>query len=260
MAFHGKGLFLFDSMKTEISPAIIMRVKEFGETDLLVAFFTAHKGLLKGVAKAARRSRRRFVNCFDKFSLVSLEYGLKKEGGLWFLHSGRLINGHPDLPSDFASLSAASYLIELTEVLFPSGVSDPRMFDLLKDSLASLTSAERAVSIPLVFEARALTLGGYRVNLEKCSECGRPYKGEGMAVFKPEKGGIACLKCHQPSHLYPSMTPDAVGMLEMLQEGSFSVSEAEGVADDIMKSLKTVLKLHREYRMEQRLKTSKYLE
>jgi DNA repair protein RecO (recombination protein O) len=247
-------------MKSEISQAIIMRVKEFGETDLLITFFTPHKGLLKGMAKAARRSRKRFVNCFDKFSLVSLEYTLKKEGGLWFLHSGRLINGYPDLRTDFTLLSSASYLVELTEILFPSGVSDPGMFDLLKDSLASLTSAKRAVSIPLVFEARALTLGGYRVNLEKCSECGRAYKGEGMAVFRPEKGGIACLKCEQPSPLNPSMTPDAVRILEMLQEGSFPVSEVDAIAEDVMKSLKAVLKLHREYRMEKRLKTSKYLE
>jgi DNA repair protein RecO (recombination protein O) len=260
MASHGKGLFLFDSMKTEISQAIIMRVKELGESDLLVTFLTPHKGVLKALAKAARRSRKRFVNCFDKFSLVSLEYTLKKEGGLWFFHSGRLINGYPDLRSDFASLSAASYLIELTEILFPSGVSDPGIFDLLKESLASLVSAERAVSIPLFFEARALTLGGYRVNLEKCSECGRAYKGEGMAIFKPDKGGITCLKCQQPSCLHPSITPDAVRILEMLQEGSFSVSEVDGIADDTVKCLRTVLKFHREYRMERRLKTSKYLE
>jgi DNA repair protein RecO (recombination protein O) len=247
-------------MKTETSQAIIMRVKELGESDLIVTFFTPHRGLLKGVAKAARRSRKRFVNCLDVCSLVSLEYDLKKEGGLWFLHSGRLINGYPDLRSDFALLSAASYLIELMEILFPSGVSDRKIFDLLKDSLASLTSPKRAVSIPLVFEARALAVGGYRLNLGKCSECGRAYKGEGMAVFKPEKGGITCLKCEQPSSLFPSMTPDAVRILEMLQEGAFSVSDVDSIADDIMKHMKTVLKLHREYRLELRLKTSKYLE
>jgi DNA repair protein RecO len=157
-------------------------------------------------------------------------------------------------------LSAASYLIELMEILFPSGVSDRKIFDLLKDSLASLTSPKRAVSIPLVFEARALAVGGYRLNLGKCSECGRAYKGEGMAVFKPEKGGITCLKCEQPSSLFPSMTPDAVRILEMLQEGAFSVSDVDSIADDIMKHMKTVLKLHREYRLELRLKTSKYLE
>jgi DNA repair protein RecO (recombination protein O) len=247
-------------MKNEISQAVIMRVRELGESDLIVTFFTPHRGLLKGVAKGARRSRKRFVNCLDNFSLVSLEYALKREGGLCFLHSGKLIDGYADLRSDFALLSAASYIIELTEILFPSGVSDPRMFKLLNESLTSLTSAERAAAIPIVFEARAMTLGGYKANLEKCSTCGRPYKGEGMAVFNPKKGGIVCLKCEQPSSFFPSMTPDVVSTLDMLQEGSFPASEIDHIADDIMKSLKAVLKLHREYRLEQRLKTSQYLE
>jgi DNA repair protein RecO (recombination protein O) len=109
-------------MKTHISPSIIMRTKEFGEADLLVTFFTPDKGRLKGVAKGARRSRKRFVNCLDIFSLVKLEYSLKREGGLYFLHSGKLINAFPELRSDFGALSKASYMVELTEILFPLGV------------------------------------------------------------------------------------------------------------------------------------------
>ncbi|MBW2206889.1 MAG: recombination protein O N-terminal domain-containing protein, partial [Deltaproteobacteria bacterium] len=49
-------------MKIHISPAIIMRIREFGEADLFVTFFTPDRGRLKGVAKGARRSRKRFVN------------------------------------------------------------------------------------------------------------------------------------------------------------------------------------------------------
>ena len=78
-------------MKTEISQSIIMKVTDCRESDLLVTFFTPHRGLLKGVAKAARRSLKRFVNCFGSFSLVSLEYAMKKERDLVFLHSGKLI-------------------------------------------------------------------------------------------------------------------------------------------------------------------------
>ena len=65
-------------METYLSQAIIMRIREFGESDLLVTFFTPDKGQLKGVAKGARKSRKRFVNCLDVFSLVNLEYGLKR--------------------------------------------------------------------------------------------------------------------------------------------------------------------------------------
>ncbi|MBN1222119.1 MAG: recombination protein O N-terminal domain-containing protein, partial [Candidatus Aminicenantes bacterium] len=75
-------------MKNHISQAIILGIQEFGETDLLVTFFTPGMGQLKGVAKGAKRSRQRFVNCLDTCSLVNLEYDKKEEGKLCFLHSG----------------------------------------------------------------------------------------------------------------------------------------------------------------------------
>jgi len=247
-------------MKTEISPAIIMRAKEFGEADLLVAFFTPLKGQLKGIAKGARRSRKRFVNSLDLFSLVSLEYAAKKGGGLCFLHSGKLIDAFPGLRSDFGRLTVASYLIELTETLFPPGVTDQCVFELLKEALGALSEGERADRVSLLFEARAMALGGYRINTEKCCICRRAYRGEGLALFVREKGGIACLKCQKQSASSPSMDPECVRILEGIQEGPFAESLASEIPQDTFETLKTVLSLHREYRLEQRLKTTRYFD
>ena len=222
-------------------------------------------GLLKGIAKAGRKSRKRFVNCFGSFSLVSLEYLIKRERDLAFLHSGKLVNGYQGLRSDFSLLSKASFMIELTQVLFPSGVSDTRMFELLERCLTLLDAGDRADLMPLVFEAKAMTLGGYEINLGKCAFCGRSYQGEGMAVFQPEKGGIACMKCGQASALHPLMAPEGVKLLRRFQEGSLSPEEAQGPPeealqpDEALQQVRNVLKLHREYRLEQRLRTSKYL-
>ncbi|MGD8226489.1 MAG: DNA repair protein RecO [Desulfobacteraceae bacterium] len=248
-------------MKTDISPAIIVRVKEFGESDLLVTFFTPAKGQLKGVAKGARRSRKRFVNCLDICSLVNLEYTSKRrEGTLCLLHSGKLINGYPGLRSDFTALSKASFMIELTEILFPFGVSDPKMFELLKEAFAAMTEGEALNLIPVIFEVKAMALGGYRINLERCSMCGRPYKAEGMAVFNRAEGSISCLKCQPESALLPGMRPETVNALKQMQTEPLSDLKGIKLADEILKEIKTVLKLHREYRLERRVKTSKYVE
>ena len=251
--------FLFGPMNTEISEAIIMRVKECGESDLLVTFFTPGRGVLKGLAKAGRKSRRRFVNCFGSFSLVSLEYVIKKERDLAFLHSGRLIAGYPGLRTDFSLMSRASFMIELTQVLFPSGVSDPRMFELLERCLARLEAEGLSDLILLLFEARAMTLGGYEINLGKCALCGRPYQGEGMAVFQTEKGGIACMKCELASPFHPLMGPAGVRFLGRLQEGFLSEEKAQEPPDEALGQIRNVLKLHREYRLERGLRTSRYL-
>ena len=247
-------------MKTYTSHAIIMRTNEFGETDLLVTFFTPDNGRLKGIAKGARKSRKRFANCLDVLCLALLEYSLKREGGLYFLNSGKLINAHPGIRSDFAILSKASYMVELTEILFPWGVADRNMFELLKGALDALAEVDKVDIIPFIFEIKAMTLGGYGINVEKCSICGRQYKGEGRAVFKRDKGGIACLKCHQESAITPGLDPQALKMIKLMQTNPWSSLLKLHLTEEITKEIRPVLKLHREYHLGQRPKTANYLD
>ncbi len=246
-------------MKTDITPAIIMRVKEIGESDLLVTFFTPQKGQLKGVAKGARKSRQRFVNALGLFSLVSLEYTPRREGNLHLLHSGKLLQAYPGLSSDFSSLSMASFMIEMADVLFPPGVSEPRMFELLSRSFEAFSRAVKG-DLLLVFEFKAMALGGYRIEIARCAKCGRPYQGEGTAVFKRESGGIACLRCERVSVFSSRLRPESVRAIEILQDRPFEEASGLNLDQDVIRELKAVLKQHREYRLEQKLRTSKYVE
>jgi len=247
-------------MTCHISPAIIMRTWEFGEADLMVSFFNEDGTLLKGVAKGARKSRRRFANCLDLFCLTRLEYERRREEGLYFLHSGKLIQVFPGLRSDFSSLSLASYMIELTEILFPVGVTEKRMFDLLHGAFASLDEEREIDSYRILFESKAMALGGYGIDLSRCCHCKRPYKGEGRAVFRPSKGGIACLKCQRESTRSPGLGPATVKALKGIQSTSWDASQALGLNTEIIREIKPVLKSHIEYRIGQRLKTAEYLD
>jgi len=247
-------------MNTHISPSIIMRTWDFGETDLLISFFTLDKGRLKGVAKGARKSQKRFVNCLDLFCLTDVEYMLGKKGDLHFLHSCKLVNSFPDLRSDFAVLSLASYMVELTEILFPLGVVDKGMFELLKSAFLSLNKEIGIDLVRLYFEAKAMALGGYKINLDKCCICGRRYTGKGKAVFKQSKGGIACMKCQQVSRRFPGLEPDTVSELRTIQKTHWGELTSFMPTDEMIRQLKDVFKLHLEYRTGKRLKSAKYLE
>lgn len=251
---------LFVIMKTYISPAIIMRVKALGETDVLVTVLTPERGQLRGVAKGARKSRKRFANCLETFSLISLEYGLTRQGGLCFIHSGKLIDAYPALRSDFSILSIASHMIELTEILFPPGVIDRNVFEMLQESLDFLARGERPDLILLLFVARVMALGGYAIQTGRCCKCGRAYSGAGLAVFKREMGGISCLKCAHKSATSPPLNPESVRILEQIQSRPLAESKLLTLTDEVMREIKPVIRLHREYRVDQRLKTSKYLD
>ena len=237
-----------------------MRTWEFGETDLLVSFFTSDKGRLKGVAKGARKSRKRFVNCLDLLSLVKLEYELKRGRELYFLHSGKLVHPFPGIRSDFSSLSLASYMIELTDILFPVGVVAKRMFELLNGSFFALSEDNNTDQLRILFECKAMALGGYRINLDRCCDCGRLYAGEGRATFKQSKGGIACLKCEQESKLSPGLGPATVKALRVIQSTPWDKAQALGLNNEMVHEIKPVLKLHIEYRTGQKLNTAQYLD
>lgn len=237
-----------------------MRIQDLGESDLMVTFFTQDRGRLKGVAKGARKSRKRFVNSLDIFSLVEMEYGFRRKGSLNFLSSSRLIQGYPDLRANYPIMARASYMIELTETLFPWELADQRMFNLLKDSFHLLSSDKDPDLVSVLFELTAMSLGGYGIDLDKCCICGREYKGEGTAVFQPDKGGIACLKCEQVSAGSPPMNPATVEAILNIRSKSIDLYDDLNISTDIVTEIKPVLQHHREYHLGKRLKTARYLE
>jgi DNA repair protein RecO (recombination protein O) len=247
-------------MKYVNSQAIIMRVKEFGESDLLVTFFTPDLGRLRGVAKGALRSRKRFVNCLDVFSLVNLEYSPSRNSELYFLNSGKLIDAFPGLRNNFLILSKAGYMVELTEILFPVELPERGIFELLIKSFHLLEKNEQANIVPLIFEFIAMSRGGYRINIERCCYCGRAYTGAGEAVFKAEKGGISCMKCQQVTALAPKLSPDTIRFIRRLYSGSDSVPDELDADEKILGEIRPVLKLHREYHLGHQPKTASYLE
>ena len=247
-------------MEMHISHSLIMRIKEFGESDLLVTFFSSDKGRLKGVAKGARRSKRRFANFLDLFCLTNLEYGPQKKGDLYFLNSCKLINGFPGLRSDFSSLSLASYMVELTEILFPQNVVDKNMFELLRKSFALLDGECRNDILRIAFEAKVMSLGGYGISFGKCCRCGRPYTGTGKAVFLRDRGSIACLNCEKETVVCPGMTPDVVKVLQALQSMPSIDLETIPLTEEQIREIRPVIKLHMEYRLGKRLRSAKYLE
>jgi len=247
-------------MEQKKTEAIILRTKDFGESDLIVTVFSSLYGNLKGIAKGARRSSKRFVNSLTIFSLVNLEFRERRSGDLVWLETCELIEGFPEIRSDYNLLLKASYMVELTEILFPSNVQSSEMFQLLKFGLGSLSEKQNTEEIMIIFQARAMKTGGFGINLSKCSLCTRPYKGKGRALFHPPSGSIVCLGCEKESVLNPGMNPKTVQVLEDFQSTDLSLLQNVQCDDDIISELKRVLMVHVEHRLGKRLKSSKYLQ
>lgn len=221
-------------------------------------FFSRDRGRLKGIAKGGRRSRRRFSNALDLFCLTDLEYE-EKRGDICLLHSGRLLDHFGGIRNSYESLAIASYFVELTEILFPMGVADRRMFDLLEGALKRLDEGRERALVRTVFEAASMAIGGFAVSLSNCCICGRSYEGRGRAVLLPGRGAIACLRCARETPGTPGLSPEAARFLKAAQKDALDLSLFVGTGQGALDELRNALSRHMDYRLGKRPSSGRFL-
>mgnify|MGYP001574147036 CR=1 FL=1 len=86
-----------ESLKTS---AFILRCLNYSESDLIVTFYSSDFGKFKGIAKGAKRSKKRFANVFEPFSLTNIIFSRKKADSLAFIESCEIIDHYSDIRRD----------------------------------------------------------------------------------------------------------------------------------------------------------------
>ncbi len=150
---------------------------------------------MKGIAKGARRSRRRFSNSLDLFCHVRILFFEKEETSLARIDQCDGVEFFPSLSQDLAKMSYGSYFVELVDAMVGEREAHNGVFDLLRIFLSGLNRTEPREEMLRIFEIRLLSLQGYRPNLDSCTRCQRPLDQVERISFVPARGGILCEKC-----------------------------------------------------------------
>lgn len=184
--------------------AIILNTRDFGEADRLVVFLSPTAGRITSLAKHARKSKRRFVNCLEPFSLVELMYREKPNQELARLESGELLEAFPELRRDLTSLAVAACLTETAGEIVGAIDNLGELFEALKSSLGHLAAGLPTRSLFLSYLIRLLSLAGFGPRWQACQVCGQ--QTEAIVYFSLNRGGIICQPClsqSQRERLYP---------------------------------------------------------
>ena len=120
------------------TPAIVLTVREYGEADLMVNFLTPEYGPLTGIAKHARKSRRRFAHCLEPLSRVMFFLSPRTGRDLEFLQKGELVKSFPALRRDLKRLGAAAVLAEVAGLLAGPPEAYQEIFAALEEALGLL--------------------------------------------------------------------------------------------------------------------------
>ncbi len=68
---------------------IILKTYSLAEADKIVVLLTQNEGLVRGVAKGAKRLKSRFGGGLEPFSIISISYFQKEERGTRLHRSNR---------------------------------------------------------------------------------------------------------------------------------------------------------------------------
>ena len=93
--------------------AIVIRSIPYGESDRIVTFLTENFGKVKGIAKGARRSRRRFQNALSLFSHIRLIFFDREGMGLVRVNSCDILNSFPKIRDHLQRIYYGEYFLEL---------------------------------------------------------------------------------------------------------------------------------------------------
>ncbi|HEX4209311.1 MAG TPA: DNA repair protein RecO [Candidatus Binataceae bacterium] len=209
----------------ESTPAIVLRARDYAESDRIVTLLTRDFGKLSGIAKGAKASRRRFERKLEPFSHVTLFFRRRPHGQLVFITRAEA----GDLPpltaeDDLARYALGTYMLELTEALTSEEAEAAAAYRILAEALGLLVSANATLAARQGFELAMLRAAGFGLEFSRCRACGvLDSNRTEAAYFIPSRGGVVCPRCRPAApESAVRLTPASVAAMTRLNEAALT--------------------------------------
>jgi DNA repair protein RecO (recombination protein O) len=178
------------------SEAIVLRTWPFREADLLITLFTRQQGKVRGVAKSAMKSRKRFGGALETMTHVRAHYVEKPRQELVRLDSFEIVTSPLADPVDYGRAAGLAFLAEVLDELLPDHDPNDAVFRLTLTTLEHLRTD--AIWLPVTYFSLWVTrLMGWLPELTRCVECGDSL--EKGAYFHATRDGLFCATHRRPS-------------------------------------------------------------
>src|SRR6202050_4127745 len=118
-------------MSVLTSEAVVLRTWPVQESDLIVSFFTRDYGRVKGVAKAALKSRKRFGGALEPMTVARAWFAERPRQELMRLDQLEIVRSPLLMPVDHARMAVLSLFAEVLDEALPEHDPQETVFRLL---------------------------------------------------------------------------------------------------------------------------------
>lgn len=173
---------------------MVLRVVDYREADRIVTLFTEQHGKVSAMARAARRSQKRFAGGLESLCVVevTLEHA---RGELETLREARPVLPCLALLTSLERMEAAGAGLEMLRATLAERHPEPEVFALTERFLVDLDAGCGVATRLLQFQLDVLDLLGFSPELEQCGVCGKVAPEDRVALFRASAGAIVCRAC-----------------------------------------------------------------
>lgn len=180
--------------------AIVLRTWPFLEADLLVSLFTREHGRIKGVARHALRSRRRFGGALEPMTVVRATWAERPRAAAIYatdtlvrLDAFEIISSPLSRPIDYSRTVALQLVAEVLEHALPEQAPDDPIYRLALTVVDQLQTG--SIWLPVTYFALWMSrLQGWMPLLGQCLHCGNATGGQPV-WYSATADGVQCADC-----------------------------------------------------------------
>jgi DNA repair protein RecO (recombination protein O) len=171
--------------------AIVLRTWPFHEADLLVSLFTRQRGKVKGVARHAMRSRRRFGGALEPATQVFAHYTERPKEDLVRLDQFELVWSPLTAPVDPLRAAGLQLVVEILDEAIPDLAPEDNVFRLAVAVLRAMQEPAHVYTAVTYFCLWMARLMGWWPELSHCAACGLDL-GSHEVWWSPSADGVTC--------------------------------------------------------------------
>lgn len=183
-------------MQNYTTNAINLKSYNLSETDKIVVMYSKEKGLIKGVAKGAKKTTSKLGGRMDM--LIANRLLMHQGKNLSTICQAQALNTFKSTRKDMDKLF---YSIYCAEIVNSFGIeNDPNseeIYDLFYKTLDAISVASNKVGVlisVLKFQLKMMHIAGYTLELGSCVRCGCALDSNDI-YFSAQSGGTVCLCC-----------------------------------------------------------------
>ena len=177
-------------MSVLTSEAVVLRTWPVHEADLIVSFFTRDYGRVKGVAKSALKSRKRFGGALEPMTVARAWFAERPRQELVRLDQLEIVRSPLSAPVDHLRMAVLSFYAEVLDEALPEHDPQETVFRLLL-SVLDQTTVEQPW-MPLTYFSLWMTrLMGLLPDIGHCTACGEALQAAEV-WFDGSTDGLFC--------------------------------------------------------------------